>query len=388
MFRMFRPTIRLRLTLIYGGLLFIGGLLVLGGTYRLIVQALPLGGLQGRIDTLQASNPDGPQYRLIETQLRERRQALRAVREKSRIVLIAVTIGALVLGWFVAGRILRPIQQITMHAQQASSENLGERIALRGPPDELHELADTFDSMLERLQVAFTTQRQFAGQVSHELRTPLAIMQAAADVSLANPEATKAERELATVIQASVDRSERLIDGLLVLSRSESTLLDMEPLDLADVAGNSLANAARAAGTANVSIEEGRLEPAPIRGDRLLLERLCDNLIDNAITYNVAEGWLRVTTSIVGTDAELTIVNGGPEIDASRIETLFLPFRRGTRADRNPAAEVTGFGLGLAIVRSVTHAHGGTIQAFSPLGGGLSITVRFPLSTPARLPPQ
>lgn len=385
---MFRPTIRLRLTLIYGGLLFIGGLLVLGGTYRLIVQALPLGGLQGRIDTLQASNPDGPQYRLIETQLRERRQALRAVREKSRIVLIAVTIGALVLGWFVAGRILRPIQQITMHAQQASSENLGERIALRGPPDELHELADTFDSMLERLQIAFTTQRQFAGQVSHELRTPLAIMQAAADVSLANPEATKAERELATVIQASVDRSERLIDGLLVLSRSESTLLDMEPLDLADVAGNSLANAARAAGTANVSIEEGSLEPAPIRGDRLLLERLCDNLIDNAITYNVAEGWLRVTTSIVGTDAELTIVNSGPEIDASRIETLFLPFRRGTRADRNPAAEVTGFGLGLAIVRSVTHAHGGTIQAFSPLGGGLSITVRFPLSTPARLPPQ
>lgn len=383
MFRMFRPTIRLRLTLIYGGLLFIGGLLVLGGTYRLIVQALPLGGLQGRIDTLQASNPDGPQYRLIETQLRERRQALRAVREKSRIVLIAVTIGALVLGWFVAGRILRPIQQITMHAQQASSENLGERIALRGPPDELHELADTFDSMLERLQIAFTTQRQFAGQVSHELQTPLAIMQAAADVSLANPEATKAERELATVIQASVDRSERLIDGLLVLSRSESTLLDMEPLDLADVAGNSLANAARAAGTADVSIEEGRLEPASIRGDRLLLERLCDNLIDNAITYNVAEGWLRVTTSIVGTDAELTIVNSGPEIDASRIETLFLPFRRGTRADRNPAAEVTGFGLGLAIVRSVTHAHGGTIQAFSPLGGGLSITVRFPLSTPA-----
>lgn len=380
---MFRPTIRLRLTLIYGGLLFIGGLLVLGGTYRLIVQALPLGGLQGRIDTLQASNPDGPQYRLIETQLRERRQALRAVREKSRIVLIAVTIGALALGWFVAGRILRPIQQITMHAQQASSENLGERIALRGPPDELHELADTFDSMLERLQIAFTTQRQFAGQVSHELRTPLAIMQAAADVSLANPEATKAERELATVIQASVDRSERLIDGLLVLSRSESTLLDMEPLDLADVAGNSLANAARAAGTADVSIEEGRLEPAPIRGDRLLLERLCDNLIDNAITYNVAEGWLRVTTSIVGTDAELTIVNSGPEIDASRIETLFLPFRRGTRADRNTAAEVTGFGLGLAIVRSVTHAHGGTIQAFSPLGGGLSITVRFPLSTPA-----
>lgn len=383
MFRMFRPTIRLRLTLIYGGLLFLGGLLVLGGTYRLIVQALPLGGLQGRIDTLQASNPDGPQYRLIETQLRERRQALRAVREKSRIVLIAVTIGALALGWFVAGRILRPIQQITMHAQQASSENLGERIALRGPPDELHELADTFDSMLERLQIAFTTQRQFAGQVSHELRTPLAIMQAAADVSLANPEATKAERELATVIQASVDRSERLIDGLLVLSRSESTLLDMEPLDLADVAGNSLANAARTAGTADVSIEEGRLEPAPIRGDRLLLERLCDNLIDNAITYNVAEGWLRVTTSIVGTDAELTIVNSGPEIDASRIETLFLPFRRGTRADRNTAAEVTGFGLGLAIVRSVTHAHGGTIQAFSPLGGGLSITVRFPLSTPA-----
>jgi len=379
---MFRPTIRLRLTLLYGGLFFIGGLIMLGGTYRLITHALPLGELQRRIDTLQESNPNGPQFRLIETQLRERRQALSAIRQQARLVLIAITLGAVVLGWFVAGRVLRPIQQITMHAQRASSENLGERISMRGPPDELHELADTLDSMLDRLQIAFTTQRQFAGQVSHELRTPLAIMQAAADVALANPNVTVAEHELATVIQTSVERSDRLIDGLLMLSRSESTLVDTIPLDLADLAGGSLANAARAAGIAGVLIEEGQLDPAPVRGDRVLLERLCDNLIDNAIAYNVPQGWLRVMTSTVGTNAELTVANSGPPVDPGRIEMLFQPFQRGTQRDSQP---VKGVGLGLAIVRSVTHAHGGTIEASALPGGGLTITVRLPVSAGSAL---
>ncbi|MGI8483417.1 MAG: sensor histidine kinase [Thermomicrobiales bacterium] len=379
---MFRPTIRLRLTLLYGGLFFIGGLIVLGGTYRLVINALPLGELQRRIDTLQETNPNGPQYRLIETQLRERRQALIAIREKARLVVIAVTIGAVLLGWFVAGRVLRPIQQITIHAQRASSENLGERIRMRGPPDELHELADTLDSMLDRLQIAFTTQRQFAGQVSHELRTPLTIMQAAADVSLADPNVTDAERELAIVIQNSVERSERLIDGLLMLSRSESTLLDAIPLDLADLAGGSLANAARAAGISSVLIEEGQLDPAPVRGDRVLLERLCDNLIDNAIAYNVPQGWLRVTTSTVGTQAEITVANSGPLVDPGRIEMLFQPFQRGISQGTQP---VSGFGLGLAIVRSVTHAHGGTIDASALPEGGLTITVRLPMLAGANL---
>ncbi|HEU0164403.1 MAG TPA: HAMP domain-containing sensor histidine kinase, partial [Thermomicrobiales bacterium] len=278
------------------------------------------------------------------------------------------------LGWFVAGRVLRPIRRITAHARRASSANLDERIDSRGPPDELHELSETFDAMLDRLQTAFQAQRQFAGQVSHELRTPLAIMQAAADVTLADPNATAHERELGLTIRNSVSRSERLIDGLLILSRSESTLLDTTTLDLAEIAGNCLANAARAAGAAGITIDESELAPAPVRGDRLLLERLCDNLIDNAIRYNRTDGsgWLRVSTSVDEDFSELKVANSGSWIMETTIDRLFAPFQRGGRPD------IPGYGLGLAIVRSVTAAHGGTIHARPLPGGGLEISVRLP----------
>ncbi|MGN6486146.1 MAG: sensor histidine kinase, partial [Thermomicrobiales bacterium] len=239
-----------------------------------------------------------------------------------------------------------------------------------------------FDTMLDRLQAAFETQRRFAGEVSHELRTPLATMRAAADVSRANPDAGPSERTLSETVRTAVDRSEHLIDRLLVLARSESTMLDRVAVDLADVAGESLAHAARTAGEAGLAILDAPLDPAPVLGDPVLLERLCDNLIDNAIRYNTRDGsgWLRVTTG-PSPAPTLRVENSGPVIPADAVERLFTPFQRGSwppGEPRPPATAVSGTGLGLAIVRAVTAAHGGDVIAEARPDGGLVVQVTLP----------
>ncbi|MGC4107228.1 MAG: HAMP domain-containing sensor histidine kinase [Thermomicrobiales bacterium] len=370
-------TIRLRLTLLYAGLFLLAGSALLIGMYRLTIHALDLPEMQARIERQRAENPNGPQYRTLEAQIAERERALQVVRNQMWRALVIVTGGAALLGWFVAWRVLRPIRQIADTAQRASASTLSERLDLRGPPDELHRLAATFDDMLDRLQAAFETQRRFAGEVSHELRTPLATMRAAADVARANPAAAPSEQELAATVRAAVDRSAHLIDRLLVLARSESTMLDRVPVDLADIAGESLAHAARPAGEAGVVIIDAPLDPAPISGDPVLLERLCDNLIENAIRYNTHDGhgWLRVTTGQSPAPV-LRVENNGPRIPEAEVERLFAPFQRGARGDASPAPP--GTGLGLAIVRSVAASHGGTVSAEARPEGGLSISVTFP----------
>lgn len=368
-------TIRLRLTLLYAGLFFLAGAALLIGMYRLTIQALDLPQLQARIERQRAENPDSPRFLALEGQVEEREHALQVVRNQMWRALALVTAGAAALGWVVAWRALRPVRRIADAAQRASASHLSERLDLRGPPDELHTLAATFDGMLDRLQAAFEAQRRFAGEVSHELRTPLATMRAAADLALAQPDSSQSVRDLGEAIRAGVDRSEHLIDRLLVLARSESTMLDRVPLDLADIAGESLAHAARAAGEAGITIQDAPLDPAPIRGDPVLLERLCDNLIENAIRYNLQDGtgWLRVTTMAVPAPA-LRVENSGPVVPEDTVERLFAPFQRGqSQGTRTP-----GTGLGLAIVRSVTNAHGGTVTAEARPAGGLSVSVRFP----------
>ncbi|MGN6032740.1 MAG: sensor histidine kinase [Thermomicrobiales bacterium] len=375
-------TLRLRLTLLYTILFLLAGSALLIGMYRLTIHALDLPEMQARIDQQRAVNPDGPQYRLLEAQIGERERALKIVRNQMWRALLVVTLGAGILGWIVAWRALRPVRAIADAAQRASATNLSERLDLRGPPDEVHRLAATFDTMLDRLQAAFETQRRFAGEVSHELRTPLATMRAAADVSRANPDAAPSERALSETVRTAVDRSEHLIDRLLVLARSESTMLDRVAVDLADVAGESLAHAARAAGEAGIAILDAPLDPAPVLGDPVLLERLCDNLIDNAIRYNTRDGrgWLRVTTG-PSSSPTLRVENSGPIIPADAVERLFTPFQRGSwspREPRPPATAVSGTGLGLAIVRAVTAAHEGEVIAEARPDGGLVVQVTMP----------
>lgn len=386
-----RSTVKLRLTLLYGGLFLAAGIVLLVLTYALLHQALkppdrgPHDGGGGPNNGGQNQPP--PEERSVEDQVNdarreERKAALNQVIIQGGIALAVTGGGALILGWLVAGRTLRPIQRITAHARRASQANLGDRIGLRGPPDELKELADTIDAMLGRLQAAFESQRHFAAQASHELRTPLAIIRAEADVALAAPDVTERERQFGKAIRAAADRSERLVDRLLALARSESTLRDDTRVDLAELVGDVVGEQARAADTAGVEIDLD-LGSATVTGDRALLERLAGNLVENAIRHNRRGGWLRVEVGTEQDAAVLRVANSGPVVPPNAVEHLFEPFQRGRDARRDRAG---GFGLGLAIVRSVALAHGGDVTAKAPEAGGLNITVRLPLA-PSDAPP-
>ena len=232
------------------------------------------------------------------------------------------------VGWLVAGRALRPVHAITGAARRASEENLGERLALAGPPDELKELADTYDAMLARLDAAFASQRRFVANASHELRTPLTVMRTAIDVTLAKPGRTPAQLEdMAAEVRGAVDRAEALIEALLTLARSDRGTGAVEPADLAVLAEDALdaAGAAIRAGSLHV---ETALRPAPTQGDLVLLERLVANLVDNAVRHNAPGGWIQVATGTRDGQAYLTVTNGGPAIAEDVAPLLFEPFRR------------------------------------------------------------
>jgi signal transduction histidine kinase len=287
----------------------------------------------------------------------------------SLLSLAGVILLAAVAGWIAAGRILRPVHRLTAAARAASEQNLSQRIALRGPRDELRELADTFDTMLERLDRAFTTQRQFITNASHELRTPLTVMRTAMDVVLAKPEPTREELvSMAADVRQAVDHSERLIEALLVLARNDQARALTDPLDLAAVAEDALEGR-----TVNGITTTAALGEAPVTGDGVLLERLVNNLLDNAERYNIEGGTVTISTAAHDTTSVLRVVNTGAVVPADMVERLFLPF---TRLDDRTRHE--GFGLGLTLVSSIAAVHGGTVDATAVPAGGLDITVRLP----------
>lgn len=383
-----RPTVRLRLTLLFGGLFIASSVLLLTLTYGLLGQVLSpldppeLGDIVAPSADQEGEHEGSFDEQLIEARNEERVAALGAVLTQSLIALVLTSAGAMGLGWVMAGRVLRPIRQMTAHARRASEATLGERIGLRGPPDELQELSDTIDAMLGRLESAFAAQRWFAAQASHELRTPLAVMGAEADVALAAADATERERRLGAAVRVAVDRSERLVDGLLALSRSESTLRDNSPIDLAELVGDIVGEQVRAADAMGVTLDLA-LETVPVVGDRMLLERMVDNLVENAIRHNHRGGWVRVSVAPEAGWAVLQVANGGSALQPEVVTALFEPFRRG---HGEAPGRQRGFGLGLAIVRSVAKAHAGAVEATSPAAGGMVVTVRLPLASTSALP--
>ena len=192
----------------------------------------------------------------------------------SVIGLVVGTIVAGALGWLIAGRILRPLHKVTTAARRASQEHLDERIQHDGPHDELKELADTFDDMLNRLDLAFVSQRRFVANASHELRTPLTSMRTLIDVAMAKPARTTEGLEtLVGRVRDAVDQSEAIIDGLLTLARSDRGLTVRELVDLEAAALDAIDQTATAARESDITVE-ANLSPAPIPGDRVLVERL------------------------------------------------------------------------------------------------------------------
>jgi signal transduction histidine kinase len=284
------------------------------------------------------------------------------------------------LGWIVAGRALRPVHAITAAARRASEENLGERIALSGPPDELKELADTFDAMLARLDAAFASQRRFVANASHELRTPLTVMRTAIEVTLAKPQRSPTQLEaMAAEVHQAAARAEALVEALLALARSDRGQGQRSPFDLAVFAEDALDGVAADTLMTPLRVTT-ELRPALAVGDPVLVERLVVNLIDNAVRHNVPGGWIDVTTGSRHGSREgmayLSVANSGSLIPKDQVASLFEPFRRLRPAAGNVMAD--GVGLGLSIARSVVMAHQGEITARAREDGGLEVSVWLP----------
>jgi len=289
---------------------------------------------------------------------------------------LCVVLAAAVLAWALTGRLLRPLQEVTATARRLSAESLGERIALRGPRDEVAELADTFDAMLDRLQATFEAQRRFVANASHELRTPLSVIRTELDVTLADQDADVAElRRMAAVVSRAALRATQLVEALLLLARTDGTGLAVrEPVDLATLVAFAW-SAARADAAERGLTVTFHTAPAYAVGDPALLERIAGNLLENAVRHNVPGGWIDVHTEPVQEDwSELRVSSSGHLLPTDRVTELFEPFRRGG-VDRTAQ---TGTGLGLSIVRAVVSAHGGQVYAEAIPDGGLAITVRLP----------
>ncbi|MCX4865999.1 MULTISPECIES: cell wall metabolism sensor histidine kinase WalK [unclassified Streptomyces] len=289
----------------------------------------------------------------------------------SAAALLVMTACAVGVGWWTAGRVLRPVHAMTAKARRLSEHNLHERIASSGPDDELKELGDTLDALLARLERAFDSQRRFIANASHELRTPLATQRAAIQIGLDDPTPEDLVRTRQTLLDNN-RRSERLIEGLLVLARSERGLAEgeREAVDFARVVAEE---------TARHPGVEAATGLCTVRGNRLLMAQLVANLLANAVTYNVPGGTVDVSLVTVRGAALLKVRNTGPVVDAADIPGLFEPFRRGEGRDRMGR----GSGLGLSIVRSIAMAHGGTVTAVPGPEGGLAVTVRLPVDQSA-----
>jgi signal transduction histidine kinase len=382
------PTIRLRLTLMYGLVFLITGAVLLTIGYELVRHNMSEHGhFRAELQKLGLSPPsDAPGYfghpfrfapgspaariaNAVRAQLLG--DSLHRLLLEYLLALGAMTMISVGAGWLLAGRALRPLRDITATARRVSGENLGERIALSGPADELKELADTFDGMLSRLDSAFASQRHFVANASHELRTPLAIMRTEVDVALADPDAGVDDlRAMGEAVRETIDRSERLIESLLVLARSEAAGGPQETVDLAALAADCITDFKPRAEEADVSVHAA-LGPALTSGHTGLLERTIANLIDNGIRHNVPGGTLEVSTSTAGDSVQLRVANGGAVIDPHEAQALTEPFRR---LDRSRG----GFGLGLSIVNSVVSAHHGELTVTARPEGGLAVEIALP----------
>jgi signal transduction histidine kinase len=399
--------VRTRLTLLYAALFLAGGLILLGLCYALVSSSLPgvqapkitfqpsvvaqckqeasikqqatvlnhgKSSFKGGIGALTKGCEKAFQAGLQQEALNQRNRTLSNLRNFSAAGLVGLALLSAGLGWVVSGRVLRPVRRITETAQRASEEHLGERLHLNGPQDELRELADTFDAMLDRLDLAFTSQRQFVANASHELRTPLTVMRTAIDVTLAKPTRSPEQLEaMAERVRRAIDQAERTVEALLTLAASNEEVRESEPVDLATAVEDAIDQMDTAASELDLRVVSD-LHPGSVTGDRVLLERMVANLVQNAVRHNLPEGWVRLRTGSANGHVFVEVANSGPVIPDDVVPQLCEPFRRGAgRLGRE------GVGIGLSIVRSVTEAHHGTLTLVGLPAGGLKVAVRLPV---------
>jgi two-component system sensor histidine kinase VanS len=348
-------SVRLKLTLSYAGFLMFAGALLLAAVWVFLLRYVP-----EAIDT-----PGG--IRTLQSDL------VRAFAPAATAVLAFLLMFGLVGGWILAGRMLAPLTRITDATRRAGNGSLSHRIELEGPEDEFRELADAFDAMLARLEAHVAEQQRFAANASHELLTPLAITQTLLDVARNDP--SRDNGELVDRLHVVNARAIDLTEALLLLSRADQRSFTRDHVDLSLIAEEAAETLLPLAEKHGVSIETSG-DMTPTIGSHALLLQLTTNLLHNAIVHNLAkQGSVQVNTSIRRESVVLTVENTGDELTPQLVSTLTEPFQRGTARLRSDHA---GVGLGLAIVRSITQAHDGTLTLAARAAGGLRVTVHLP----------
>lgn len=379
-------SIRFRLTALYSLFLFGLAAIVVGGIYVgldhrlhqqnvvsrqfLVVRAesLPDGRLTLRPETVQA------RYKSVEQLANER--ALGLLRTYSFTALGLLFLASLGVGWAVAGRVLRPIDRITGVARDIQATDLSRRISLRGPPDELKDLADTFDAMLGRLDEAFAGQQRFIQEASHELRNPLAVIRTNLEVALADPDIDPVElRRTAELVHRTVERMSRIVDDLLVNAREGPSARELAPVDVAAVVADVTAEFAASAAARHLRLESSSERGLQVLGDRVALRQALANLLANAVRLAPAQSRIRVAAGARQGWVWMVVEDQGPGIPAEQRE---LVFRRHWRGEASNGADDRRSGLGLAIVRQIAEAHRGTVGVAASPAGGSVFTVWVP----------
>lgn len=355
-------SVRLKLTLSYAGFLMLAGTLLLAAVWVFL--------LRGRPDT-----PFVPDLSDFLRALDPRNFGSRAFVPAAFEVLAFLLVFGLVGGWVLAGRMLAPLSRITDAARLAAtgSLSLSHRVELEGRADEFRELADAFDGMLTRLEAHVAQQQEFAANASHELRTPLSITHALLDVARKDP---NRDTELVDQLQVVNTRTIDLTEALLLLSRAGQRSFSQEKVDLSLAAEEATETLLPFAAKHGVTLETC-CDMAATTGSRALLLQMTTNLVYNAIVHNLPEhGTIWVSTSAHPKSVELTVENTGEKLNPQLVATLAEPFQRGSK--RIHTGGHAGVGLGLAIVRSITRAHDGTLTLTPRSTGGLRVTVQLP----------
>ncbi|GAB2829921.1 ATP-binding protein [Actinoallomurus bryophytorum] len=361
--------VRLRLTLLYGVLFLLSGAGLLAITYLLV-------GNSGTntVSSTHRISPSGEQSVSVFQQHAVQQQVMHQLLVQSCVALALTAVIATALGWLVAGRVLRPLQTMTDSVQRISARNVHERLAVTGPRDELKNLSDTIDGLLGRLEAALDSHKRFVANAAHELRTPLTLEHALLEEAVIDPDATansfRAQFEQLMVVS---EQQARLLESLLVLATSERGLDDdLENVDLSGLTVDVLRAAEPEARRQDLAVA-AEVRPARVTGAAALVECLVTNLVDNAMSYNVPDGRVEVTTGTEGARAFLSVTNTGPSVPPEMVDRLLSPFQR---LDRT--ADDGHHGLGLSIVQSIAAAHSADLTVRALPAGGLAIRVLFP----------
>ena len=380
-------SIRFRLTVMYSLVLFGLAAVVVGGIYVAIAARLDDDSMaQTGSGIFVQIRPDGSQVieqvetsDLVSFEEQVNRRSLQLLKGYSFSALGLLFVASLGVGWLIAGRVLAPIDRITAVARDIQATDLARRIDLRGPPDELKDLADTFDDMLGRLDDAFQQQRRFIQEASHELRNPLAVIRTNLEVALDDPDASVEDlRATAEVVNRSTARMSVLVDDLLTYAREGAPVREVGSVDLDEVVADAVADFAAGAQARTLDLVA---EPAPARepvrvvGDRVALRQAVANLVANAVRLAPGGTAVRLAAGREGPWVWIAVDDAGPGIPAEDHEHVFERFWRG---DPQRARAEGRSGLGLAIVRQVAALHGGEVRLAANARGGSTFTLWLP----------